>query len=625
VIPDELIDQIRESADIVAVIGEYVSLKRLGADYRGPCPFHQGTHRNFSVSPRKRMYYCFVCHEGGDVFNFLQKRLGVDWPSAVRMVADKAGIEVRESDTRREGPDSREPFWEVNAVAADYFRRILWEDEMGAAARDYLAKRHVSRELAERFGLGFAPREIGLMRAYMQSLGFDDARMLQAGLLVQAEEAAEPRPRFRNRLIFPILDASGRHVGFGGRLLGPGEPKYLNSAESPVYSKGRLLYGLNWAKLAIRRDERLLLVEGYFDAMRVAGAGIEAVVAPLGTALTDDQASLIRRYARNVFLLYDSDKAGLKATFRAGDVLLRHDVAVQVVTLPEGEDPDSFVDKQGAQGLEAQIASAIDVFERKVQLLERAGWFADLRRKRRAIDRLLPTMRATADPVTRDLYLARASEASGVSREILLRELAHAGRGTAASTSSGARSSDADADTPSRTQLSVRLGERRAGDRRRSRGDAGADPGRVFPLSTERELVRVMLHVRSQVDILSERVGPDSFREPAYRDIYRALLDLGPDATVEQLAATLEPGSVEVLHQLLGQGEGVIRPEKTIAYGLAVLRVREVQQRLRRIDAELQIADDAEKDQLTSEKTQLMREVRALGGLGYRTFGKSRS
>ncbi|MDB4879910.1 MAG: primase, partial [Gemmatimonadetes bacterium] len=422
-IPDETIERVRESADIVGIIGEYVQLKRQGTDWRGPCPFHQGTSRNFSVTPKKQMYYCFVCHEAGDVFKFLTRRLGVDWPTSVRMVAEKSGIEVVETSTRRnDEKDTREPFWEVNGAAGDYFRRMLWEDELGRDARAYLEERAIPRELAERVGIGFAPREIGLMRAHLNTLGFDDARLVESGLMAQ-EEGSEPRPRFRGRLIFPIFDLASRIVGFGGRLLGPGEPKYLNSPESPIFSKGKLLYGLNWAKQAARRDERMLVVEGYFDVVRLIGAGIESAVAPMGTALTEDQAKLIRRYTDRVFLLYDSDKAGLKATFRSGDELLRQGAAVQVVTLPDGEDPDTFVRAGGARALEAQLASSIDVFERKIQLLDRGGWFADLRKKRQALDRLLPTLRATSDALTRDMYLGHASAAAGVTRELLEREL----------------------------------------------------------------------------------------------------------------------------------------------------------------------------------------------------------
>ncbi|HKR08680.1 MAG TPA: CHC2 zinc finger domain-containing protein, partial [Gemmatimonadaceae bacterium] len=253
-IPDEVVEQVRDAADIVQIVGEYVNLKRAGADFRGPCPFHQGTHRNFSVSPRKHMYYCFVCHEGGDVFRFLQKRLGVEWPQAVKMVGEKSGIEVREIDSRREGPDPREPLWEVNATAGAYFQKILWDDPLGAQARDYLAQRDITKEIAENFGIGFAPREIGLLRNYMATLGFDEQRQIAAGLLISGEEGSEPRPRFRGRLMFPILDSMGRNIGFGGRVLGPGEPKYLNSPESAAFSKGRTLYGLNWAKNDVRRE-----------------------------------------------------------------------------------------------------------------------------------------------------------------------------------------------------------------------------------------------------------------------------------------------------------------------------------------------------------------------------------
>ncbi|MBX6331406.1 MAG: DNA primase, partial [Gemmatimonadaceae bacterium] len=426
-ISDETVERVRQAADIVQIIGEHVNLKRTGSDFRGPCPFHQGTHRNFSVSPRKGIYYCFVCHEGGDVFTFLQKRLGVDWPGAVRYVAERVGIPVEEVQRRREGPDPRQPLWDVNAAVADYFRQLLWDEEEGRAARDYLALRRVSREVADRFALGFAPRDPDALRTHFAALGIEEARLVEAGLLVQREEGGELRPRFRNRLMFPILDAMGNYVGFGGRLLGPGEPKYLNSAESPVFSKAKLLYGLHMAKHVIRRDDRVMIVEGYFDVVRLVSAGFDWVVAPLGTALTESQAALLRRFTRNAFLLYDSDKAGLKATFRSGDELLRHGMAVQVVTLPEGEDPDSFVDKFGGEALTEQLGHAIDVLERKVQLLERAGWFADLRRKRRALDRLLPTIRATADPITRDIYLGRVSDAAGVSREVLLQELGEGG------------------------------------------------------------------------------------------------------------------------------------------------------------------------------------------------------
>ena len=622
-IPDEDVERVRDAADIVQIIGEHVNLRRVGTDWRGPCPFHQGTHRNFSVSPKKRMYYCFVCHAGGDVFNFLQKRLGMDWPSAVRAVADKSGVEIRETDTRREGPDPREPVWELNATAAEYFQRTLWEDDLGQPAREYLAKRNITREAGQRFGLGFAPREIGLLRGYLNTLGFDDDRLLSGGLLVKREEAEEPRPRFRGRLMFPIYDVSGRLSGFGGRLIGPGEPKYLNSADSPTFTKGRLLYGLNWARHAIRRDERLLLVEGYFDVVRLVLAGIESVVAPLGTALTDDQAVMIARQTKNVFLLYDSDVAGQKATFRAGDLLLAQGVSVRVVTLPEGEDPDTFVDTHGRAALESHIDAAVDVFDRKVQILERQGWFADLHRRRRAIDRLLPTIRNTADPLTRDMYIARASEASGVDRVVLAREADATPRGSRPR--SGGQPAVA---PPGPEQEQIRMADRRLGDRREMR-DPRLAPRTVTAVrlqSAERALVRAMILAPSRIEAIGERIGGDSFRAPAYREIFETLLRLGEASTPETLAEEMSEDAVVVLQTLLEADPAEMEPlDVTVAGSLGALRRRDLEDRNEEIDRELAVArSEDEKNALTREKWANATEMRAISSKGWKVGRSNR-
>ena len=615
-ISDETIERVREAADIVQIIGEHVNLKRSGADFRGPCPFHQGTHRNFSVSSKKGIYYCFVCHEGGDVFTFLQKRLGMEWPAAVRYVAERVGIEVRETETRTQEKDAREPFWDLNAAAASYFRQMLWDEEIGKAARDYLALRRVSREIADRFGLGFAPRDLDAMREHLNALGYPDVQLAEAGLLVTREETNEQRPRFRNRLIFPIHDASGHHVGFGGRLLGPGEPKYLNSADSPIFSKSRVLYGLNWAKHSIRREDRVVVVEGYFDAVRLWSAGLEPVVAPLGTALTEQQAAMLARYTRTAYLLYDSDRAGLKATFRAGDELLRHSFAVQVVTLPEGEDPDTFVDAHGADALREQLERSVDVFERKVQLLDRAGWFADLSRKRRALDRLLPTIRATADALTRDMYLARASEAAGVAKDLLAREV-EAGSATGRTRYSGPAAPREEREPPPSVEgpSRPRTRDRRTSDRRtRARGE-----------SAERELVRVMLHERGEVDGLAERVDPAEFRNAELREIFQTLVQLGDGIGIEELSSALTPAAVEEMQALLEEPDALVDIRRSIDDSLAALRVREMETRLAEIDRLLPLAAGEEKDVLIVEKIKLRRDVQAAGGQGFRHFGKSRS
>lgn len=598
-IPDDVVEQVREQADIVAIIGETVKLKRVGTTFRGPCPFHQGTHPNFAVSARGG-YVCFVCGEKGDVFTFVQKRLGLDFVDAVKYVGAKAGVDVREVSRAREGEaDPRERFWEINAAAAEYFQQQLWGDDRGSHAREYLAARALTKEVADRFGIGFAPHERDLLKAHLNSLGYADETLIQAGLLVTREDAPEPRARFRNRVMFPIYDTHGRVIAFGGRVLGDGEPKYLNSPESPTFTKGSTLYGLNWAKHAIRKDERVLLVEGYFDCVRLHAAGIESAVAPLGTALTDGQAELVRKYTSNVFLLYDSDQAGLKATFRAGDVLLAHGAKVLVVTLPEGEDPDTFVSRHGREPMEVQLNAAVDVFERKVQILQRGGWLTDLRRKRVALDRLLPTIRAAADPITRGLYLARAAESVGVGTDVLERELRH---GTGRPPAKPAATAP-DRDVPAR-----------AADRRSFSSEG---------VPAERELVRLLLHRRQHLEAVAENVGADSFREPTLAQIFSLLLE-SPDLGVEELAASLDDESIPTLNELSASDGGLDVPARIIQDCVAVLKQRPLSEEIDAIDRQLPLADDEEKTKLVRRKQQLTREIKALGGRRWKSVRGTR-
>jgi DNA primase len=494
-IPDETVDQVRESADLVALIGEAVELKRTGSDYRGPCPFHGGTHRNFAVIPKKNRYYCFVCHASGDVFSWLMKRFGMDYPTAVREAARRTGIVIPEGPSRS-GPDPREPLFEAVAVAQDWFTRQLLESPDGADARAYLESREIPLDTAGQYGLGFAPPGRALLGA-MKELGLEEKVLLEAGLSAQRDDG-KVVARFRSRLLFPIHDLRGRVVGFGGRLLVPGEPKYLNSPETPIFHKGKQLYNLHQAKTAIRKQESVLLVEGYFDVLRLVLAGIEHVVAPLGTALTGDQAGLLRRFARAATLLYDSDPAGLRATFRAGDELLRHGVRVRVATMPDGEDPDTLVRKGGAAALQPILDDGIDLLERKIQLLERKGWFEGVEHQREALDRLLPTIRAAADPITRDLYLKTVSERTGVSREVLREQAASRPAAPAAPPPQSA--------TPDRGKPVRAVRRRRAED-----------------LGAERDLLRVLMKEPAWLARAAAEVPAEWFETAALREVYEAL------------------------------------------------------------------------------------------------------
>jgi DNA primase len=499
-IPDETIEQVRDTADILAAIGESVQLKRTGSDYRGQCPFHGGTHRNFAVIPKKGRYYCFVCHESGDVFSWFMKRHGMSYPDAVREVARRSGIVISER-AERAGPDPHEPLYGAVAAAHDWFSRQLLELPDARVAREYLEGRGIPLETAAVLGLGYAPVGKSFLPA-MAELGVEERILLQAGLAAQRDDGVVT-PRFKGRLLFPIHDLRGRAVGFGGRLLGPGEPKYLNSPETEIFHKGKQLYNLHQAKMPIRKEEAVILVEGYFDVIRLVLAGIEHVVAPLGTALTSDQAVLLKRFVADATLLYDSDKAGLQATFRAGDELLRHGFRVRVATLPPGDDPDTLVQKGGVEALEVVLGDAIDLFERKIQLLEQRGWFEGFDHQRDAVDRLLPTIRAAADPITRELYLSLAAKHSGVSKEVLERELKQGGRRELAGHADGAASGRSDS----------------------SSTRSGPMPGRNNP---ETKLLSALIAGPEWMAKAREEVAPALFERPALRELFEALLGREP-------------------------------------------------------------------------------------------------
>jgi len=606
VIPDDVVERVRNGTDVVSLIGEFVRLKRVGTSFRGPCPFHHGKNPNFSVGDTG--YYCFKCHEKGDVFTFVQKQMGLSFVEAVKWVGAKEGIAVHEVSRGPEEQDSREPLWEVNASAAEFFHNELWESNEARAAREYLASRKISRVDADKFGLGYSPRDSAEMRAALRALGFDDDRQREAGLLKPKQDKPdELRAQFRARLMIPIYDTQNHVVGFGGRVLGVGTPKYLNSSESTLFQKRQLLYGLNWAKQAIRKADRIIIVEGYFDVIRLMLAGIEEVVAPMGTALTEDQAGLIRKYTQNVLLLYDSDRAGLEATFKSGDALLSLGMSARVMTLPEGEDPDTFVAAQGVSGFEHAANEAVDVFERKIQILERSGYFADdLQKKRKAIDKLVPTIRKTTDRVLKDLYIARTAEVSGTLRETIMREVDAAPRERRLPRDPGVPPIEAAAPPP------VRRADRRADHR-------------AVGVRAERELVRMLVHQRRYIDGVVERIGPDLFIDPLYREIFMALTNGDHEATVDELAANLDEDTTQVLQELLDERGGLDRAEESIDGSTKQLLSREVAERMNEIDQLIALADDDGKNALIAEKQRLLAEMNALGRPRWKGFNTSRS
>ncbi len=578
-IPPEIIEQVRDAADLVTLIGEHVELKRTGSDWRGPCPFHGGTHRNFSVVPKKQMYHCFVCHESGDIFTFFMKKFGMPYPEAVKEIAGRVGVTIPE--TQKAGPDPNEPAYSLLGVAAEWFARRLREDEQARGAREYIEGRGLPEAVRDEYGLGYAPQGRETFLDAMHALGYKDELLLEAGLAFRRDDGSIAA-RFRGRLLFPIADVRGRVVGFGGRILGDGEPKYLNSPESNVFHKGTLLYLLHKARGAIRTEGFAVVVEGYVDAIRLHVAGIACAVAPLGTALTAEQSKVLRRYTKEVVLAYDADTPGLKSTFRAGDELLRHGAQVKVLTMPAGEDPDTLVQKGGEKAFRDLLAQSLDLFERKIQLLDRKNSFETLEGRRMALDRLLPTIRAAAEPVTRDLYISLAAEKTGVGKAVIENEAnKKAGQWDRGM---GGRESP-----PPPPEFD---GEPRPSAPRQHR------PVRIPEIPQERDLVRLMLGDANRLARARREVPLELFRHPHYHDIAAALFAGGTTPPSEEL--------IPLWEELSQPNEAGFDADAEFAAAAEWLKDRPRQERLAEIDRLMAVADAAEQQKLFQEKRDLL-------------------
>ena len=358
--PDDVIEEVRTRNDIVDIIGQYVNLKKKGANYFGLCPFHNEKSPSFSVSPGKQMYYCFGCGAGGNVITFVMEYENYSFVEAVKMLADRAGItlpEVEYSQEAKAAADLKNTLLEINRLAANYFYYSL-KQPTGKIGYDYLKRRQLSDETIKRFGLGFANKTSNDLYKYMRSKGYSDAILKETGLFFIEERGAHDK--FWNRVMFPILDVNNRVIGFGGRVMGDGEPKYLNSPETKLFDKSRNLYGLNYARTS--RAKYMLICEGYMDVIALHQAGFTNAVASLGTAFTSQHAVLLKRYTDQVVLTYDSDGAGVRAALRAIPILKEVGMSVKVLDMKPYKDPDEFIKNLGAEEFQRRIDNAVNSF-----------------------------------------------------------------------------------------------------------------------------------------------------------------------------------------------------------------------------------------------------------------------
>nr|MBC8283029.1 DNA primase [Nitrospinota bacterium] len=346
-IPENIIDEVRDRTDIVEVVSQHVSLKKVGKNFKGLCPFHSEKTPSFTVSSEKRIYHCFGCGAGGNVFKFVMEVQSISFVDAVRQFAESAGVSLPSPGAGNLNDpqyQEREALKKANELAANYFHSLFKDAEKGLTARDYLKGRHFTGEVLDQYNIGWAMPEWKGLTTHLQKTGnLSRKTVLQSGLVIEKEEGSNVYDRFRGRVIFPIKDAHGSVIGFGGRSIADGDnPKYLNSPETPLYQKSQVLFGMNLAKQAIRKEDQAILVEGYLDQMRATQFGILNTVATCGTALTPKQATMLRNYASSVVLVFDSDNAGRAAADKGFEVLHEKGLQVKTVFLPEGQDPDSY-------------------------------------------------------------------------------------------------------------------------------------------------------------------------------------------------------------------------------------------------------------------------------------------
>lgn len=483
---EDVIRRVRDSVDIYDIVSGYVSLKKAGKNWLGLCPFHSEKTPSFNVNPAKQIFHCFGCGVGGDAFKFLELQEGLNFPEAVKQLASRAGITLPESRPRqdeRKSDDERKALLKITAEAADYFRREL-EGPAASAAWAYLAKRGLTETVIRDFSLGYARPEWDGLLKHLRQKGHPPALLEKAGLIVKRSEGEGHYDRFRGRIIFPIRDISGNVIAFGGRVMDDSLPKYLNSPETPLYSKSNVLYCLDQAKEPARKQGYFIIVEGYLDAIACHQYGAKNAVATLGTALTDGHLRLMRRFAQKLMLIFDPDPAGVKATLRGFELFAGSGMKVNVVSLPDGDDPDTFLKKKGYEAFAACLKGSVKFMDFVLDQVVKDGATASIDEKVEREAEMLRFIARLPSGIEQDHYLKKTAEALNVDEATLRQDMAK--------------------------QRTAHAGPRE----RTATGSTAATGQRP---RAEEMLLHLMLRDESVARSLLEQITPEDFTDPLYR------------------------------------------------------------------------------------------------------------
>ncbi|ACD94737.1 DNA primase [Trichlorobacter lovleyi] len=422
---NDTVREVAERLSIAEIIGEYVSLKRSGSNFLGLCPFHGEKTPSFNVNPAREIFHCFGCGAGGDIFSFVMKIEGISFPEALRKLAARAGVAIEDrplTDAEKQLKTERDQQRAIMLLTAQHYRETLTRQPEGAVARSYLQEREVDPETAAAYGLGYAPERRDTLIQLLRAKGLPLEQAEQLGIIRRGDRGWYDL--LHHRLIFPIRDKQGQPIGFAGRVLDNSLPKYINSPESPLYRKSSVLFGVDLALRDIRQSGTAIIVEGYFDHLALYRAGIRNALATCGTALTDGHISLLKKHAQRVCLLFDGDNAGRKATVRAMELCLEQALPVYVINLPQGEDPDSLLQKHGVEAFNQRVAAAKPAFEQFLHWLLAKTPADSIDQRVRLMDEIIPRFQRIKDPVERDLYQKEICRLLGVDLQAFRRRLA---------------------------------------------------------------------------------------------------------------------------------------------------------------------------------------------------------
>ena len=420
--PEELIEDIRISNDILAVVGEYVRLEKKGKNYFGLCPFHNEKTPSFCVDPGKQLYYCFGCGKGGSVIQFIMETENFDYVEAIKFLAERVRIPLPEGDSEQERAiaGKKQDLLKINVEAARFFYEQL-NNQRNFQAREYLNRRKVSKSIARKFGIGYSPEEWDILYRYLRKKGYDDDILLESGLILKGKSGRSCFDRFRGRIIFPIFDVRGNLIGFGGRVINDGSPKYMNSPETLVYNKRKNLFALNFAKNS--REKRIIIVEGYMDVISLHQYGIINTVASLGTALTENQGRLLKKYAEEIVISYDADSAGQAAAMRGLDLLNNVGCNVKVLLIPNGKDPDDFVKQNGSDEFKKLVEKALSLVEYKIKALKKDIDTNTTDGKISFLNKAADLLSKIDNNMEREMYIKKMSKEYEISQESIYAEV----------------------------------------------------------------------------------------------------------------------------------------------------------------------------------------------------------